>query len=29
MTFFFKDEPYFGERIDDFLTVYREIKGGG
>lgn len=29
LTFFFKDEEYYGERIDDFVTAYRAINGRG
>ena len=26
LTFYFKDEQSYGERVDDFLTVYKSIK---
>ena len=29
LTFFFEDKPYYGERIDDFLTAYRAMDGHG
>jgi hypothetical protein len=29
LTFFFKNESYHGERIDDFLTVYRSLETNG
>ena len=29
LTFFFEDQPYYGERIDDFLTAYRAMDGDG
>lgn len=29
LTFFFEDTPYYGERIDDFLTAYRAMDGHG
>ena len=27
LTFFFRDEPSYRERVDDFLTVYRAVVG--
>jgi hypothetical protein len=29
LTFYLKDERYYGERIDDFLTVYRSMSDHG
>jgi hypothetical protein len=29
LTFFFKDAPYYRERVDDFVTAYRAIDGRG
>ncbi len=26
LVFYFKDEPSYGERVDDFLTVYKSVK---